>query len=395
VDPRVVRAGEAGRKRDDVLGGYRLGWQQAQHILTDVAYLGWRVRAGEIAWDPSANAPRVCHPPLVESDLFWWCFDQIVAERPPWAPPRPAQIHLVTRPRRARADPPGHVRFLAHGRVRCAVHETTFAVRKTGERSWLQCNGNDFRVYRGQGNCPALYTPALEDALCRGFAEQLTLDEQDLQELARILDRRTQVAGGQEQRLRQEIADKKTMYARAVELALRAQNDQLAEDLLEQARQAQQVLAVREVELAHLSAAQPFSAQAWFAAQRAATLAERIRATFAEWSRTAKARVLACALDDAVLGYVDRHLIGLWLRWQGGNQSRFEVPSLFGKHVGWTDEEQQAVRRYYPTLTQDALLQVLPARTWTAIKTFAKRQGIVRPNPGTSLRRCHRLSCRA
>jgi DNA invertase Pin-like site-specific DNA recombinase len=86
VDPRVVRAGEAGRRRDEVLGGYRLGW---------------RVRAGEIAWDGGANVPRICHPPLVESELFWWCYDRLVAERPSWAPPRPALVSApVARPRR-------------------------------------------------------------------------------------------------------------------------------------------------------------------------------------------------------------------------------------------------------------------------------------------------------
>jgi hypothetical protein len=47
-------------------------------------------------------------------------------------------------------------------------------------------------------------------------------------------------------------------------------------------------------------------------------IAQRIRATFIDWSREAQTRVFGIALDDAVLGYVNRWELGLWMQWQGG-----------------------------------------------------------------------------
>ena len=106
VDPRVVKAAGGNRVRDEELGGYRIDWPQVQNILTDVTYLGYRVRRGECAMDESGQ-PLVCHPPLVDADLFWWCFDQLVEERPSWPgiPPRTTVVAPVARPRRPKGDP--------------------------------------------------------------------------------------------------------------------------------------------------------------------------------------------------------------------------------------------------------------------------------------------------
>jgi len=382
VDPRVVRAGEAGRKRDEALGGYRLGWAQAHHILTDVVYLGWRVRAGEVAWDTAHNTPRVCHPPLVDPDLFWWCYDRLVAERPPWAPPRAAVSAPTPRPRWSRSEMPGRVRFLAHGRVRCAVHGTTLAVRDSHGQVGLQCNGRDYRVYRSSGGCTELYSEAVEAALLAGFVEQLTLDERDVAAMARLLKQREGSREGQQAQLRREIAERSVMYTRAMELALRTENAAIAEDLLDRAKQAKQMISQLEADLVALLDAQPISSRAWLAAQRAEGLAARIRETFHGWARPYQAQLIGLALDDAVLGYVDRRLVGLWIRWRGGGETRKEMVPVLGQHLRWSKEEKEVIRRYYPHLSWDALQRMLPARSCYAIKHIAKELGVVRPNVG-------------
>ena len=56
VDPHVVRSASR-RKRDDIRGGYVIEYRQVQRALTDVTYLGWRVRQGEVAWDGIKDAP--------------------------------------------------------------------------------------------------------------------------------------------------------------------------------------------------------------------------------------------------------------------------------------------------------------------------------------------------
>jgi hypothetical protein len=380
VDPRVIRAGEAGRKRDEALGGYRLGWAQAQHILTDVVYLGWRVRAGEVAWDTAHNAPLVCHPPLVDPELFWWCYDRLVTERPLWAPPRVDVSVPTSRPRRSRSEMSGQVRFLAHGRVRCAVHGTTLAVRDSHGHVGLQCNGRDYRVYRSSSGCAELYGEAVETALLSGFVEQLTLDERDIAAMASLLDQREGSREGQHAHLRHEIAERGKLYTRAMELALREENAAIAEDLLGQAKQAKQVISRLEKELGGLLDEQPISSRAWLAAQRAAGLVARIRATFHEWARTYQSQLIGLALGDAVLGYVDRRVVGLWMRWRGGGETRKEMVPALGQRLRWSEEEKEAILRYYPRLSWNALQQMLPARSTYAIKHIAKELGVVRPN---------------
>jgi hypothetical protein len=74
--------------------------RQAQRALSDVTYLGWRFRQGEIAWDVTADAPLLCHEPLIDPDLFWYCFDHLFPERPSWAPQRSERVMTVARPRR-------------------------------------------------------------------------------------------------------------------------------------------------------------------------------------------------------------------------------------------------------------------------------------------------------
>jgi hypothetical protein len=144
VDPRRVRLVEAHCTRSETHGGYEFHFQQAHHILTDVAYLGWRSRSGQVAWDDERQAPRICHTPLVEEELFWWCYDQLLAERPTWAPPRRTQVVQTFRPRPARRRHPERISFLIPGRVRCAQHGNVMGVMLyPDDKPYLRCHGND------------------------------------------------------------------------------------------------------------------------------------------------------------------------------------------------------------------------------------------------------------
>jgi len=388
VDARVVRVSDACRKRDEARSGYLFDYRQVPRILTDVNYLGWRVRAGEIAWDAVANAPRMCHPPLVDADLFWWCHDRIGAERPAWAPPPAPRVHPVARARRPRGLEPAEQRLLAPGRVRCVVHERPFTLRRaTDGRALLECNGGSDLVYHASG-CPTPHGPHIDAALLRAFLDQLVLDEQDVAEIARLFNERSRMRGREETLIRQEIAERKQLRQRAMEWALREDNATLVEELRAQAREHQRVIEEREREMVALIAVQVPSSQAWSVAQRASQLAERIRATFLEWSRQAQARVISLALDDSLVGYVDRRVLGFWMRWHGGSESRAEIMPTYGRHVPWTEREIAALRQFYPLLTWNALQRMLPGRTRGAIKRLASRHGWERPDGVSFLDSC-------
>jgi len=380
VDPHVVRSASR-RKRDDIRGGYVIEYRQVQRALTDVTYLGWRVRQGEVAWDGIKDAPLVSHQPLIDPDLFWYCFDWIVQERPSWAPRRGGPVIAIARPRRIINPGPEGVRFLAQGRVRCAVHHRPYATRRLHTLdgpSYLFCNGGAPFTARGHSDCAYVETEQIESTLCGLFTELLTLDEHDVEALARIADRRQETHGGRRPRLLREIAESKAQFKRAMDLAVQEGNMSVSDELVARARQIKQGIEERERELASLRDEQPVPTGAWIAAQRASALAERIRATFMEWSRQAKARVLALALEDAVLGYVDRRRQGLWVRWQGQREARVELRPRCGKHVEWSEAEIDALQRHYGHLTNAALKEMLPDRTAAAIRVRAWQLGLTR-----------------
>jgi hypothetical protein len=383
VDPRVVKAAGGNRVRDEVLGGYCVDWRQVQNILTDVTYLGYRVRRGECAADESGQ-PLLCHPPLVDGELFWWCFDRLVAERPSWPgiPPRTTAVAPVARTRRPKGEPhratAATTRFLAHGRVRCAVHGRAYVVRWDAHHGvQVGCNTPGKRYpFRSDGACPTFRPEPVEQAISEAFVEQLVLDERDLAELARLIDQRACTQTGErEEQMRRELTEARARLQRALEQSLREENAPLAEELLAHAREAKALIAAREADLAVLAASQPISSRAWVLTQRVEWVAQRIRATFLEWSREAQARVIGLALVDSALGYVNRWVLGLWMQWQGGAQSRREVTVQLGKRHPWTAEEKAALTRYYPTLTWDALCQMFPNRSQSGIATYARELG--------------------
>ncbi len=189
-----------------------------------------------------------------------------------------------------------------------------------------------------------------------------------------------QQSGGVLAEMRRKLEDEQIRYARAKRLALEAPD--LAADVLDDMRQAKQAMQDLEHRLDELHTAVVPIAPAWHAAERAAALAERIRATFLEWPREAQAQVLTLALDDAVLGWVSRYVLGLWMRWQGGDESRQAMVSRVGKKVWWTPEEIEALRHYFGELTWDALLRMFPGRSVPAITQYANRIGLSRPKDG-------------
>jgi hypothetical protein len=383
VDPRVVRAAVR-RTRDDARGGYVLDWRRLRQVLTDVSYLGWRVRARYIAWDATANAPLRCHEPLVDPDLFLWCFDHLIAERPAWAPARTTPVRPV-RARRPYGGDPEEIRPLGHGRIRCAVHQHPLTVtqpRGEGGTFIARCNGSYNPLHPDKGHCASVQAALVDKAICTAFTEQLILDENDVRELARLADQRLRVQDGQEARLHQEIRERRAFVKRAMQQGLREEHQRLADEFYAQAREAQRAVDEAEARLAVLAISQPVSGRAWFIAERLSTLAERIRSTFAAWSRQAQARVIGLVLDEAVLGHVDRIVLGLWMRWVGGPESRCELKRQHPTPLLWTEEEHTVFVRYYATLTWRALEEMLPGRTRGAISRYAVTVGVSRLRNG-------------
>jgi DNA invertase Pin-like site-specific DNA recombinase len=374
VDQRRIRLVEALCKRDEARQGYQFHFRQAHLILTNVAYLGWRTHAGDIAREVNGQTIMICHPPLVEEELFWWCYDQLIQERPAWAPPRRTLALAASyRPQVMRRRDPEAVPFLAPGRIWCSQHGNPFLPIMYDEGCViLRCHGND-RYRDPLTACSGVSASLVDAALCRAFLQLLVLDERDMQELARIAERRAAQCHDEPAQIEHQVAEHRTRLTRAMQLALKAADEELAIAFLDEARQAKRLLHEAEQQLAARQAAEVPSAAAWNVAERAATFAERIRTTFAEWSRPAQLRVLLLALHEGRLGRVASRSFGLWLRWAGGSESQEEVTTRVAQFAAWTQAERDALTRYYPQLTWPALLAMFPGRTQPALKREAGR----------------------
>ncbi len=388
VDPRTVRMFDAHCRPAPDRQGYRFGRRQARHILTDVVYLGWRFRAGELAREVDGS-PKVCHEPLVEPDLFWWCFDRLLSERPEWAPPRLTIVAPRYQPRRSAHDSPDEVRFLAHGLVRCAAHERPMVLNRVdvgeGQTANLRCHAREGDELEAVDSCVCVRVPMVEEALCCGFLEQLRLDEQDLRELALLAERRDRGDGVEVARLEHEVAEHTAAYhaaayhaAKQATLEATRRVPELAGEFIEDMRVAREAMSAAAGRLEEARREAKPSVRAWAAAQQAAGWAERMGATFLDWSRPAQARVINLALQDAVIGRVARIVLSIHMRWYGGGVSRREIVRPTGSRVPWTEEEDAALRAHFAALNPPELCALVPGRPWTAIRRRAYRLGLSR-----------------
>jgi hypothetical protein len=377
VDPRATRYFCLRRERNSARGGFPFKWQQAQHVLSDVVYLGWRVRKGEIALEDDGIEPRVCHTPLVDPDLFWYCYDHVVSERPSWAPKRTRSVPVSFRPRRSRFEHAGEPRFLVPGRVRCVTHQRPLVLDQHDTHLSIKCRGQG-HIGWNTWDCAEIGAVVVEDALCDAFVEHLTLDERDVCNLARLAQEREQRHQPDLEHLEQEVARHKAAFERAVRRSNQIEDEAIAAELFAEARREADAAQEAEQQLRAAREAVTPSSRAWLVGQRASALAERIRTTFGDWSRQAKARVLTLALEDALLGRVSQFVLGLYITWAGGLVSRRELVSERGRHLRWAAEEEELLRQHYARLSWPALEVMLPGHTHRAIQQHAADLGLSR-----------------
>ena len=366
VDPRRVRVVEAACTRNETLGGYEFHFQQAHNILTDVSYLGWRARAGHIAWDEECQAPRICHTPLVDEDLFWWCYDHLLTERPAWAPPRQTQFVQTFRPRPSRRRRPELFSFLVPGRVRCAQHGNILGVMLyPGDKPFLRCHGND-RLRLASSACSAVLATSVEQAVCETFMEQLTLDEDDLRNLANLAARRGMSHEDEAASLQRELTEQRQRYTRAKRLGTwmlamrRSQTifSQRRAGAADHGRVSEQLTQPHCIERANPSP------RHW---AKSGMDGHDGRAHPVHLSQSGRGRCASSECSPLHCMRIPRRIgltaepgaavtLGRWRRAQ-----RREMVSRVGLLTAWSEDEEQALRAYFHRLTWDALQRMIPA----------------------------------
>jgi hypothetical protein len=365
-------------KFDPHANGYLFSRRQAELILTDVRYLGYMVFNHIVICD-EAGQPCTFHEALIDPDLFWWCFDQLEQERPPWAP---ATSRLVAIAPKVRILPgqPAQPHFIGQGLIHCPTHgRALIAQHHPNDDYLLICRGDtSWRTALSTGSCPSVPRTTAEAHLLEAFIEQLTFDEVDSAQLAHLAHARIA-----EQRhipqLQQNIADAQARYERLIRRVGHIEDDAVAADVMNEAQSIKRTLDEWKQRLTGELAQAPVSDHAWRIAEQAQRIVHAVRETFHEWPRDHQARVLRLALRDGMMGTVTRRDVGLWLQWADGAETHRLIQMPLGRHINWTPEEDVILIAYFQTHSQRALEAMLPLRTFESMGRRARALGIYRP----------------
>lgn len=301
-----------------------------------------------------------------------------------WAPPRRVIALPTVRGRHVVRD--NRTIFLAHGLLRCARHERMLTYNETpvqkGKVAVVNCSLNDTDLlHQETRRCLGVRVALVEDALCRSFVEQVTLDERDIQALAIVAQQRDLGSVDEIVQLERQAGHHRAAFEAAKQLSLKAPD--LASEYLDTMRTAKQALHETEKQIAALHQISKPSLQAWARAQQAYGWAERIWSTFMDWSRPAQVRVIALGLQEGILGNINHSLLRFQLQWQGGNVSRMVITRNGMRRVRWSEEEVEALKGHFYRLSNTGLLAMLSDRSLQGILSYAYDLGLVREQSET------------
>ncbi len=221
----IHRLSIAGRRKlfpDGVDDPLRRGWllriQSARHILSNIFYIGWLQRDGQIVRgetlengqiriDPRCD-PVVLHEPLVkDADLFWYCFDKVSAYTIDGQrnPKKKFYSKGVRQQYNEKAKPFVHdpwptvrrnaetVTLLLLGKLRCGVHNHAFIrvrLHPNSEDRYI-CKYYDEMTGHRDGDCTVILGHEVDLPVVHEFLDRLQLTDEDIQGIARSWQNRS------------------------------------------------------------------------------------------------------------------------------------------------------------------------------------------------------------
>lgn len=221
IDSRNVHklsiAGRRSRFPDGIDDPLRRGWmlhvQSVRRILSNVFYLGWVLRNGQIIRgealenrqvriDPKGS-PLVLHEPLVKDPgLFWYCFDRVSTfmidgQRNPkrkFYSRGPRQQYNDDAQRVVHDPWPTTIRnaetteLLLLGKFKCGIHKHAFIRhrRYPHEQDRYVCKYYDEATGHRDCTCTMIPGREVDQAVVREFLDRLQLTDEDIKGIARV-----------------------------------------------------------------------------------------------------------------------------------------------------------------------------------------------------------------
>ena len=422
IDERVIRRQTWGRREvfppygidDPLRRGWLLHEQSARRILSNIFYIGWVARGGQIVRgevldtgqvriDPSAE-PLVLHEPLVkDSELFWFCFNRVSAYTVD-GQRNPKRKFYTSGPRQKYNDDalatvndpwPTTVRnaetntLLLLGKVRCGIHHQTFMRfrRHAHEADRYVCKAYDPILGHRQRSCAYLQGQDIDRAVVAAFLRQLELTEDDVKGIARawqMSQRRVQLEALRPASRASRVQDIENELANLVTGVGIATSELVRERLVKQMealtaelgllRQQEQEFQQEADGLSHI----PLSPGDWQFARRAASMLDTLRTKWDLASLSSRQALMQWIVESVVVTPVehDRRQLDGMIVWRGGAVTFILIVRSFDRRQVWDERELEVMRSWYPKAMWEDLQSLLPGRTRESMVMAAHRLGL-------------------
>jgi DNA invertase Pin-like site-specific DNA recombinase len=376
------------KKRKRVPGGYHISDYGLRLLLTNPFYIGWLIVMGDVI--SREMDYRII--PIEEEYLFWYSFDlyarynldgHIRETEDETTPRRFYQKHTNPQAllnKKKLTSPYGFV----------SVHPTRY-----GYAYSIATAADTYNSVREQ--ITQVHTPPVDDEFSTLFLRHLR-DIRELEGYHRFIQEQTQHITDDLDTLNKALAkiDEAQEAILSERLAMQKQiNQEEDAEKREQARkEAAPDLERLRKRAAHLdtTAAQirlkiqklEESGQRQTAQTFASFQVEVERLTHVWHSKPMNIRAEFATLfyDEVRFTIVSPHWLQLDIFWRypGWGQDTVFLYRQKGVQPQWTDEEREVVRANYPYTTREAMLPLLPNKSWRSIKDEAQRLGIARLN---------------
>jgi hypothetical protein len=394
---------------DPLRRGWLLHEQAARRILSNVVYLGWMARNGQIIRgerlegglvrvDPTCP-PLELHEPIIQDpDLFWYCFNRVSAYTIEGLPN--LKIAYYTRGARQQQNDdaaprifsPGVTRLrnaesatlLLLGKVICGVHHLAFMRHRKTPQSpdYYICKPYDEVVGHRQRYCVHLPGAEVDQAIVREFLRRLELTSADVEGIARAWQQqeRRRLQGAQrpadEMRLRELEEELENLVASITHTQIDSVRERL---VLEMERLSAEEAMVRQrvqerMALASWEEAETLSSAAIRAARNSAKALTQLRTKWDKASLASRQSLMQWVVETVTLTQADDRvsLEGV-IAWRGGAITPVRLTRAHVGRKGWDARELEVLQRWYASARWEDLQSLLPWRSRDASIMQARR----------------------
>lgn len=373
------------KSRKKVPGGFHISNPGLRILLTNLVYIGWLIVLGDII--SRDNLFRIV--PVEKEYLFWYAFDHLSD----FSPDGTRNEKREREPRRFYQKYMHEIHSLLHKKKIFSPQGRMF-VHLTGESWTYQIVPEDNLVIRDQFS--EMDVTHIDGEISKVFLARLR-ETHDLDEYQHWLEEEEQKVDHQATVIRTQLEQLERLQDAILDERLDIQQHIAACQTPQEKEQAKKEAApdlerLRSKSAGYDSLARELESQLpqreetdeLTKARKYLSFQAEVQKLIDAWDTkplNVRAEFFNLFLVQAVFTVEAPHWVRLDLYWRHPvwQQDSFYIHRPHGARPRWRDEERVQVKAYYPDARREDLMQLLPTKTWRAIRTEALRMGIQRP----------------